>query len=137
MGSSATPIVMAFLIQAWGWREAFMITGLASLTWCIVWYLGFKDITGAGSNSKTSTEKVKIPWKIIFTNKKCCWGSRLPSLSGFLNVDAMTWVPSYLIMSRGFSIGSTMGFYMSLSYGIAAVSQPLVGLFSDWLIKRG
>jgi len=136
LGNAATPILMAFLIQAWGWRSAFIITGLTSLSWCILWYFGFKDLSDVKNKAAGSIEKVKIPWKVICTNRALFGITVVKFTQDYLMWMFMTWVPGYLIMGRGFSV-VTMGFYMSMAYAIAGISQPLVGLFSDWLIKRG
>ena len=48
----------------------------------------------------------------------------------------LTWVPSYLVMERGFSI-LKMGIYASLPFFTAFLVQPLAGYASDWLLRRG
>jgi ACS family glucarate transporter-like MFS transporter len=48
----------------------------------------------------------------------------------------VTWIPTYLVMSRGFSI-IKMGIYASLPWVAGFIAQPLVGYLSDFLIKRG
>lgn len=137
LGNAVTPILMAFLIQQWGWRAAFIITGLGSLVWCILWYFGFNetsiDETATTANAR---EKVKVPWRVIITNRTLLGLTVVKFTQDYLMWLFMTWVPGYLIMGRGFSV-VTMGFYMSLAYAVSAISQPLVGIFSDWLIRRG
>ena len=136
LGNSATPILMAFLIQQWGWRMAFIITGLGSLLWCVFWYFGFKDLSAQNVSDTGVKEKVKIPWKVLVSNRALFGLTVIKFTQDFLMWMFMTWVPGYLIMGRGFSV-VTMGFYMSMAYAIAAIAQPVVGLFSDWLIRRG
>lgn len=136
LGNSATPIIMAFLIQLWGWRSAFLVTGLGSLAWCVVWYFGYKDLARPGQKAAAVVEKIRIPWSAVVTNRTLLGLTIVKFIQDFLMWMFMTWVPSYLIMERGFSV-VTMGFYMSLAYGVAAVSQPLVGIVSDWLIRHG
>jgi len=48
----------------------------------------------------------------------------------------VTWLPGYLIMERGFSI-MKMGWYASLPWIAGFFAQPLAGVSSDWLIRRG
>ncbi|MDR3590376.1 MAG: MFS transporter [Negativicutes bacterium] len=136
VGNAATPIMMAFLIQNWGWRTAFVVTGLGSLIWCVLWYFGFKDLSDQSAKESGTKEKIRIPWKLIVTNRTLLGLTVVKFTQDYLMWMFMTWVPGYLIMGRGFSV-VTMGFYMSLSYAIAAVAQPGVGWLSDWLIKRG
>jgi ACS family glucarate transporter-like MFS transporter len=136
VGNAATPILMAFLIANWGWRTAFVVTGLGSLLWCIIWYFGFKDLSDVKAKEDGTKEKVSIPWKIIFTNRALIGLTLVKFTQDYLQYLFFTWVPAYLVMGRGFSV-VTMGFYMALAYATAAIAQPLVGWFSDWLIKKG
>jgi ACS family glucarate transporter-like MFS transporter len=136
LGSAAAPIIMAFLIQRWGWREAFIVTGLGSLLWCVVWYFGFKESATNTTAAAKGKERVKVPWEVIATNKTLLNLTVVKFAQDYLMTVFTTWVPAYLIMGRGFSV-VTMGFYMSAAYATSAISQPLVGMLSDWLIRRG
>ena len=136
VGNAITPILMAFLIATWGWRAAFVITGLGSLLWCVFWYFGFKDLSDMRAKEAGKKEKVKIPWKFILTNRSLLGLTVVKFTQDFLQWLFLTWVPGYLVIGRGFSI-ITMGFYMSLAYATAAIAQPAVGWISDVLIKKG
>lgn len=136
VGNAATPIMMAFLIANWGWRTAFVVTGLGSLLWCVLWYFGFKDLSDVKAKEDGVKTKNSIPWKIIFTSRALIGLTLVKFTQDYLQYLFFTWVPGYLVMGRGFSV-VTMGFYMSLAYATAAIAQPLVGWFSDWLIKKG
>ena len=136
IGNAVTPILMAFLIATWGWRAAFVITGLGSLLWCVFWYFGFKDLSEVQAREAGKKEKVKIPWKFILTSRSLLGLTVVKFTQDFLQWLFLTWVPGYLVMGRGFSV-ITMGFYMSLAYATAAIAQPAVGWISDILIKRG
>ena len=136
IGNAVTPLLMAFLIATWGWRAAFIITGLGSLSWCGFWYFGFKDLSDMRAKAAAIKEKVKVPWKVIFTSRSLLGLTVVKFTQDFLQWLFLTWVPGYLVMGRGFSV-ITMGFYVSLAYAAAAIAQPLVGWISDLLIKRG
>ena len=115
LGNAAAPIIMAFLIQRWGWREAFIVTGLGSLLWCVVWYFGFKESSTNTTAAAKARERVKVPWKVIATNKTLLNLTVVKFAQDYLMTVFTTWVPAYLIMGRGFSV-VTMGFYMSAAY---------------------
>jgi ACS family glucarate transporter-like MFS transporter len=136
IGNAVTPILMAFLIATWGWRTAFIITGLGSLLWCVFWYFGFKDLSDVKAKAAAVKEKVKIPWKVVLTSRPLLGLTVVKFTQDFLQWLFLTWVPGYLVLGRGFSI-ITMGFYVSLAYATAAIAQPAVGWISDMLIKRG
>jgi ACS family glucarate transporter-like MFS transporter len=136
LGNAAMPLIMAFLIEMWGWRTAFIVTGLGSLTWCILWYFGYKDVPTKGAKRAEVVEKVRVPWSALVTNRTLIGLTVVKFIQDSLMWLFMSWVPSYLIMERHFSV-ITMSFFVSLAYTVAAVSQPLVGILSDWLIRHG
>jgi ACS family glucarate transporter-like MFS transporter len=137
LGYAATPIIMGFLIAHYSWRLALVITGGGSLLWCVLWYFWNK---GADSSRPTTSDsnkrKLVIPWKQLLTNR-CTLGLFFAKFcADYLYFMFLTWVPTYLVMERGFSI-LKMGIYASLPFFTAFITQPLMGCFSDWLIKRG
>ena len=136
LGYAATPIIMGFLIAQYSWRVAFYITGLGSLVWCVLWYFFYKEKTEASKLIAGKAVKAPTPWLQLLTNR-CTLGIFLAKFCGdYLYYMFLTWVPSYLVMERGFSI-LKMGFYASLPFFTAFIVQPLAGMLSDWLVKRG
>ena len=136
VGLAVTPFLMAFLIQHWGWRYAFFFTGLGSLLWCAVWYFFFQDMSESKPTVAVPRQKTQVPWLQILTNRAILGIICVKFTQDFLQWLFLTWVPSYLVMERGFSI-LKMGIYGSLPYATACIAQPLVGMLSDGLIKRG
>jgi ACS family glucarate transporter-like MFS transporter len=137
LGYAATPIVMGFLIAQYSWRMAFIITGIGSLLWCVLWYYWYKDpVTQSESGVNAAKPKTGIPWIQLLTNR-CTLGIFLTKFCGdYLYYMFLTWVPSYLVMERGFSI-LKMGIFASLPFLTAFIIQPVAGYLSDWLVKRG
>jgi ACS family glucarate transporter-like MFS transporter len=136
LGMAATPFLMAFLIVHWGWRVAFFGTGLGSLLWCVVWYFWFQDRSEMRTREAVVPQRARIPWAQVFTNRAILGLLVVKFTQDFLQWLFLTWVPSYLVMERHFSIVK-MGIYGSLPYATACVTQPFVGMCSDWLIRRG
>lgn len=135
LGYAATPIVMGFLIAQFSWRLAFLITGLGSLSWCVLWYYWYKDAS-AQPGTNAAKGKVVVPWKQLLTNR-CTVGIFFTKFCGdYLYYMFLTWVPSYLVMERGFSI-LKMGIFASLPFLTAFIVQPMAGYLSDWLVKKG
>ncbi len=137
VGLAVCPLVMAFLMTGYGWRFAFIVTGLGSLVWVVVWLLFFKDMSREGAKAKERKPTgEKLNWLVMLSN---------PTMLSFLVVkitqDFLTWIfltliPGYLVTGRGFSV-IEMGFYTSLAFGVASICQPCVGFLSDWLIRMG
>ena len=136
VGLAITPILMVFLITEWGWRVAFFATGIGSLAWVVLWYYCFRDLSEERAKDAGPKEKIKTPWKEIFTNRALLGIIVVKFTQDFLQWMFMTWVPGYLILGLGMS-ATKMGFYTTLAFAIAAIAQPGVGWFSDWLIIKG
>lgn len=47
LGSAITPPLVAFLIVAVSWRMSFIVVGIISLFWALIWVLYFRDDPGA------------------------------------------------------------------------------------------
>jgi len=135
LGMTVTPMLMAFLIQIAGWQNAFFITGLGSLFWCVLWYFGFNDQSESNQSNETK-EQVSIPWKQIVTNRATVGLIVTKFFQDYLLYMFLTWIPAYLVMERGFSI-IKMGIYASLPWLAAFCAQPLIGWLSDRLLKSG
>lgn len=136
LGMAAVPVVMGFLIAQWNWRAAFLITGLGSLIWCVCWHFGFKETKEHAAETKAVRRKLVIPWKRLLTNR-CVVGLMVTKFFlDYLWVFFVSWLPGYLVMERGFSI-IKMGIYASIPWVIGFLAQPLMGTFSDWLVRRG
>lgn len=137
LGYAATPIVMGFLVARYSWRMAFIITGIGSLLWCVVWYFWYRE-KGVAEPAETNKEKpkVKIPWVQLLANRGALGLFVTKFCGDYLYYMFLTWVPSYLVMERGFSV-LKMGIYASLPFFVAFITQPMMGYLSDWLIKKG
>jgi MFS family permease len=137
LGYAATPLLMGFLVALYDWRLAFIITGLASLLWCVFWYYWYNDKVVAPEGSMTAVKpKVAIPWRQLLMNRSTLGLFYAKFCGDYLYFMFLTWVPSYLVMERGFSM-LKMGIYASLPFFTAFIVQPLMGYFSDWLVRKG
>lgn len=134
LGFAATPIIMAFLIKNWSWRDAFYVTGVGSLVWVVLWYFTYKEVRKAKKAEKAT--KVSMPWMELLRNRTIFGLVLCKFFQDYLFYLFVTWLPAYLIMGRGFTI-MKMGWYASLPWIAGFFAQPLFGWFSDRLIKRG
>lgn len=134
VGMALVPLVMGFLMTTWNWRVAFLITGCGSLLWCVAWHFFYKD--DLKTDAALKAQKAAIPWKKLLTNRTVVGLMITKFFLDYLWVLFVSWLPAYLVMERGFSI-LKMGLYASIPWVMSFVAQPAMGLFSDWLIKKG
>lgn len=122
-----------WLATLFSWRASFLTFGLFSLTWLWPWSrfsrklsLGTAQVTGP----HTSYAEM--------LSKRAAWGAFLGHFSSNFSFYALiSWLPTYLVKVRGFSMeqmGIVGGFAF---YSVIAVSGLLAGLVSDRLIARG
>lgn len=141
LGYALTPIVMGFLISQYSWRDAFYITGLGSLAFCVFWFLWYNEKKGVLedvvlSRPAEAQKTIRIPWRKLFSNRNILGLFIAKFGANYLYFMFLTWVPSYLVMERGFSV-LKMGIFASLPFIVAFVTQPLTGYISDFVVRRG
>lgn len=150
-GAAVAPPVAVFLMLKFGWKSVFYILGTMGIIWAIWFYFYYRD------NPKEHPGVNEAELKIITANKayvatakkdkkKIPWGSILKSRHVWALVFAdfcygytlwvyLTWLPSYLVQSRGFSI-LKMGIYASIPLFAAMFGDIIGGLLSDYLYKK-
>jgi len=141
LGFAVTPILIAWLMEGWGWRFAFFATGLGSLAWVALWYFTYTENTGTTPGplpAKSDRESVpaKVPWLLLLRNRTVVGLVLCKFFQDYLFYLFVTWLPGYLVLGRGFSI-IKMGWYASLPWIAGFIAQPLAGWVSDRLIQRG
>jgi MFS family permease len=134
LGFAASPIVMAYLIQIYNWRYAFLITGVGSLVWVALWYLTYRE--AKQENSVAAGAVKKIPWRKLLRHRNVLGVVLCKFFQDYSFYLFVTWLPAYLVMERGFTLVKS-GWYSALPWIAAFMFQPIAGKFSDWLIARG
>jgi ACS family glucarate transporter-like MFS transporter len=128
-----TPLLMAFLLARWGWRNAFYITGIGSSLWCLFWYCAYRD---AVQESSKVQARQPVPWKLFLLNRTTVGLCITKFCMDYLTYLFITWLPGYLVLERGFSI-IKMGIFASLPWLAGCGTQVAMGYFSDWLVRKG
>jgi MFS family permease len=133
LGFAASPVVMAYLIHVYNWRRAFLVTGLASLLWVVLWYLTYRETK---KEAAVAEPAVKIPWAKLLQHRNVQGVVLCKFFQDYSFYLFVTWLPSYLVMERGFTVVKS-GWYSALPWIAAFVFQPVAGKLSDWMIQRG
>ncbi|CAB3714889.1 MFS transporter [Paraburkholderia rhynchosiae] len=143
VGSALSIPLVALIINALGWEASFIITGVVGFVWVLGWFLIYRnssrgDLTGESDTAAPQRPVAarKIPWLSLFRHRTL-WGMMLGFFClNFVIYFFITWFPSYLVQTRGFSLKSlgTLGMIPAL---MAIPSGWLGGLVSDALYRRG
>ena len=140
IGQAIVGAIGAYMIARLGYRGFFLVIGLVALVWLIPWLRFWKHrerARGAAAGAGAA------PASFSFLNGLTLLAqpSVLGIVLGFFAYDYVwfvyvTWLPSYLVMGRGFTTAE-MGFYSSFPYLLMMGVILVAGAASDWLIHRG
>jgi MFS family permease len=128
-GPSLSLLVGSTLLVHFGWRAMFAVTGLTALIWVPAW------IKVAPVVEKKTGKEPPFDWSTLLESPTLWAMAGFILLSSYYWYFVLTWVPDYLMASRGFS---TMGMGKILSAALAcmAVVSILGGFLADVLVKK-
>jgi MFS transporter, ACS family, D-galactonate transporter len=140
IGPALGALVGAILLDRFGWRMMFAITGLGALIWMPFWL--FTAPSGEGRavrQAEKPPRDLAAPrswtWRMLLSNRTFWAMSVSILLSSYYWYFVLTWVPSYLILSLGFS---TLGMGRVVSTALFAMAgvNILAGSVVDKLAAR-
>jgi MFS transporter, ACS family, D-galactonate transporter len=136
VGAKAGPalgtLLGGLIVACCGWRMLFIIAGAVGLLWLVPWHLW------AGSSERTPQEnKDPGPSLVQILSRRDALGTSLGLFCcGYVWYFLLSWLPSYLVMERHFSMRA-MALFGALPFGGSALSALVSGWASDRLIARG
>lgn len=143
VGSALSIPLVALIIELWGWRASFVITGAVGVIWVIGWFLIYKEPKAVAAIEQHEAGKAamlaarpKVKWVSLF-RYRTLWGMMLGFFClNFVIYFFITWFPTYLVTERGFSLKSlgTLGTIPAIA---SVVGGWIGGLTSDALYRRG
>ncbi|WMY07601.1 MFS transporter [Paraburkholderia phenoliruptrix] len=146
VGSALSIPVVALIISSVGWKAAFVITGALGAVWILGWFViyrnpeplntGSSNVAASAPNVAGQGQRQRVTWSSLFRHRTL-WGMMLGFFClNFVIYFFITWFPSYLVQTRGFSLKSlgTLGMIPAL---ISIPGGWLGGYVSDALFRRG
>ncbi len=144
LGNAVAPPIVAFLIYHFGWRSSFVILGLVSSVWVVIWYLYFRDepaehraITRAELDALPPPRKAgamqSVPWATLtkrmlpVTITYFCYGWTLWLFLG--------WLPSFFKQSYGLDLKNSALFASGVFFA-GVVGDTVGGVLSDAILHR-
>lgn len=135
-GVTAGPAIGAFigtaLLDWYGWRVMFFVTGLAAFVWLIPWLLVApkEKFAVAAPAAAARAHYGRLVLSPIF------WALTISMfVYSYFWYFVLTWVPSYLVLAHGYS-NRQMGAAVSIPLAAMSVVSLLSGLLSDWFVRR-
>lgn len=145
VGALATPLIVPWIAVAYGWYEAFIITGVLGFIWLIAWWFMYDKPETHKRLSKEELAYIqsdppepttKIPWAKLFPHRQT-WAFAV----GKFLTDPIWWVylfwlPDFLKKQHGLDL-KTFGIPLAVIYIIADVGSVGGGWLSGVFIKKG
>jgi MFS transporter, ACS family, hexuronate transporter len=145
----ATPLVV-WLMVAFNWQTAFVVTGALGFIWLAAWLLFYRmperhpwitpeelALIGRGPGTPSGKPAPDSLPRNELLRKRQTWGLLL---SRFISDPVwwfyLFWLPKYLVDERHFSLAH-MGMLAWLPYLTADLGSFGGGIASGWLVKRG
>ena len=149
-GANVAPIVASAFVPwialTWGWREAFIFTGLLGLIWILFWWRMYglpeqikrvsKEERAYIQSDQSGIEHEKIPWLKLLKYRQT-WSF----VAGKFLTDPVWWVylywlPKFLNQRFGLDLAH-MGIPLIVIYTMTSVGSVGGGWLSGAFIKRG
>jgi MFS family permease len=132
LGPAAGTLLGTQLIDHFGWRAMFVMTGLGALAWLPFWlWLAPRD----DGRSPGAAPQTSLPWRAVIAMPAFWAMTAGIFLSSYFWYFLLTWVPTYLTSSRGFST-TEMGRVLSTPLFAMAVANIAAGWIADRLVRR-
>ena len=132
-GPAIGAIVGSALLSALGWRLLFIITGLGACIWIFPW-LAIAP-RGEVREEGPPARQITGAWSVLLRSPTL-WGIVLGAFFySYFWYFCLTWLPSYLVMGRGFSF-LKMGVFTAAPFLTTALVSMAAARAADLVIKR-
>ncbi|AET93177.1 MFS transporter [Burkholderia sp. SFA1] len=146
LGGAVTPPLVLAVVAAAGWREAFILLGVASLAWTVLYFFVFTNspdenrrITpeetaeiGYRAGDCARARKNPTPWRKLI--HRMWLVTFVDFCYGWLLWVYLTWLPSYLKEARGFDL-KHLALFTALPLLAGVIGDTLGGVISDRIYK--
>ena len=133
LGPAVGTLVGGYLMTLFGWRPVFIVFGALSLLW--LWPWSRARLRAPAAPARSAVE-VQPSFAQILARREL-WGASLGHFaSNYGYYFIVSWLPFYLVKSRGFSMGSMVAI-ASWAYLLNALSALVMGWLADRWIRRG
>ena len=152
VGPAVGALLAAAIIEAAGWRAAFLVIGFLGLIWLAFWMALYNSPERSHLLNETQRAVVLAEARVEidkFANtatrsglggllrSRTMWGVMFTqALNGYTLYLFLTWLPTYLKVTKGLSIKGT-GLFTAIPYLGAAILIIAYGRLSDRFLRQG
>jgi MFS family permease len=133
LGPAFGTFVGGMLMAQMGWRAVFLLFGIASLLWLAPWL----NVARAAALRNDDVSPTTAPSFVALLRRRELWGACLGHFtSNYAFYFVITWLPLYLVKSRGFTVPE-MARLAGAIYLVYAASAQISGWAADHWMRRG
>jgi MFS family permease len=145
LGNAITPVIVVALLAYVSWRGSFVVLGLFSLVWVILWLVIFRDdprthksVTRAEfaeltRNGERKAQVRSVPWLAL--GRRIVPVTAVDFCYGWTLWVFLTWLPSFFYKSFHLDLTHSALFTSGVLLG-GVVGDTVGGYVSDWLYRR-
>lgn len=133
LGSALAPITVALITLRYGWRSAFVFTGLAGFVWLTFWLVVYRS---PAQPQSTRPDAAPVDWLAVL-GARGCWTLILTRfLTDPVIYFVIFWLPEYLRRERGFDL-AMVGEYSWVPFALGGAGYLFGGWLSGHLMESG
>jgi MFS family permease len=123
--------VLTHIIATYGWRSGFLLCGVISILWMIVWGIFGADGPLIKRHANQAAETDRVPWRQFWQDSTVLGNVVLATCCYWVTGLSITWLAPYLQLGLGYSAKDT-GWLVSIILG----SQIFVQFGISWISHR-
>ena len=123
------PPLTVLLAARYGWRGAFLFTGVIGFAWCLLWFF---CVPGRGA---TAAPPKRTAYRKLFRDRRLPWILAARFVFDPVFYFYMFWIPQYLSKERGLPL-TAIGNLFWIPFLTLGVSQIFCGKLTDTFARR-
>ena len=145
IGAIVAPMMVPVVALAWGWQAAFLVTGVLSATWLVVWLLWYRapeqqpklsQAELAHIRSDPPEPSVKVPWARILRHRQAWAFVAAKFITDPIWWFFLFWLPKFLHAEYGLTLLG-LGLPLIVIFVLADVGSIAGGWLAGRFIRRG
>jgi ACS family hexuronate transporter-like MFS transporter len=134
LGAVIAPPLVVWLTSYYGWRAAFVATGLLGFLWLAAWMAIYRTPPRDAGISAQPARRHRYAWSILRSRQ--LWGLMMTRmLATPVWWFYVFWLPDYLSKGRNFSL-QQIGYFAWIPFVTVDLGKILGGSFSDRLLRK-
>jgi ACS family hexuronate transporter-like MFS transporter len=136
IGAILAPLAIPPLALAFGWKSAFIVTGLLVFVWIAFWWIGTARITPQPAAAEALLQKKGADRSAVVKDKRTWTIVGAKFLTDFVWIFMLGWAPDFFKKTYNLT-QAEIGWPVVIVYTLAALGALFSGGLFPWLLKRG